>query len=114
MGTVIGEMLKTRRRDRFAIFHPSLAYLAGQYGLEQLAVEYEGKEPSMAHMVRVAEAARSAGIRTVFCQAQVDRHLTEALAHEIGAKVVDIDPLREDLMQNIMDITFKLSTSLHE
>jgi len=29
----------------FMIFHPNLAYLARDYGLQEIAVEFEGKEP---------------------------------------------------------------------
>ena len=33
-------------KKSFMIYHPNLAYLARDYGLEEISVEYEGKEPT--------------------------------------------------------------------
>ena len=44
-------------RRAFAVWHPSLSYLARDYGLEQIAVGFENKEMSPAHIAYVADQA---------------------------------------------------------
>ena len=41
----------------FMIFHPNLGYLARDYGLEEIAVEYEGKEPPPSRMKELIDRA---------------------------------------------------------
>ena len=43
----------------FIIYHPALTYLARDYGLQQIALENEGKEPSAEHMRRIIDTARN-------------------------------------------------------
>ena len=80
------------------IFHPNLGYLARDYGLEEIAVEYEGKEPPPSRMKELIDRARADRIKTIFVQREYDTKNARAIAHEIGAKVKIIDPLSEDWM----------------
>ena len=89
----------------FLIYHPALAYWARAYGYEQIALENEGKEPSAEHLKQVADRARRDGIAKIFYQAQFSRQVVETLAAEIGAETVEIDPLAENVFENLMDIT---------
>ncbi len=77
----------------FLIFHPSLGYLADDYGLVQESIEYEGKEPSPAHMKKMVDMAREKDIKVIFVQKEFDRRNATIIADEIGATVVTIDPL---------------------
>lgn len=90
----------------FLIYHPSLSYLARDYGLQQLCIEEEGREPSAAHLKHLIEYCRHEGVRTIFIQPQFDRRHAEAIAKEIGGvEVVEINPLsyrwEEELMRVI-------------
>ncbi len=80
----------------FMIYHPNLGYLARDYGLEEIAVEFEGKEPPPSRLKELIDRARADKIRTIFVQREYDTKNAKAIAHEIGAKVQIIDPLSED------------------
>ncbi|HSO78189.1 MAG TPA: zinc ABC transporter substrate-binding protein, partial [Bacteroidales bacterium] len=56
----------------FMIFHPALAYLARDYGLEQISFEDEGKSPSPARMKELIDFTREKGIKVIFIQAEYD------------------------------------------
>lgn len=90
---------KTGRR--FMVFHPSWGYLASDYGLEQVSIEVEGKEPPPKALARIIERARADDIRVVFVQPQFSRKAAEQVARAIGGEVVTIDPLAEDLLGNL-------------
>jgi zinc transport system substrate-binding protein len=98
----------------FMIFHPNLGYLARDYGLKEIAVEYEGKEPPPSRMKELIDRARNEHIKTIFVQREYDTKNASAIAHEIGAKLQIIDPLSADWMDSTSEIIRALYTSLNE
>ncbi len=89
---------------QFIIYHPALTYLARDYGLEQISVEHEGKEPSAKRLATIIDGARTNGAKRIFYQSTYPRSTVEVIAEDIGAEPVEIDPLREDIFINIEEI----------
>lgn len=88
----------------FVVFHPSLTYFARLYGLRQLAIEEEGKEPSAAHIKGIIDRARKENVALVFVQQEFDSKNAITIAREIGARVVEIDPLSYDWHGELLNI----------
>jgi zinc transport system substrate-binding protein len=86
------------------VFHPAWGYLADEYGLEQLAIEQSGKEPTASQLQEIIDEAKAEGVRVIFVQKQFDVAIAESIAEEIGAAVVQIDPLAEDYIANMESI----------
>lgn len=78
----------------FLVYHPSWGYFARQYGLEQIAIEAEGKEPGAASLIDTIEHARREGAE-VLLVAQ-PRESAQVLADEIGGRIVTADPQSAD------------------
>jgi zinc transport system substrate-binding protein len=98
----------------FMIYHPNLAYIARDYGLEEIPVEFEGKEPTPFRMKELIDRARKDNLKTIFVQLEYDTKNAKAIAGEIGAKIILIDPLSENWQKSTMDIINALHTSLVE
>ncbi|MDA3880216.1 MAG: zinc ABC transporter substrate-binding protein [Prolixibacteraceae bacterium] len=96
----------------FMIFHPALGYYARDYHLEQLSIEFEGKSPSPAHMKKMVDTANAKNINTVFVQSQFETSKAKAVAKEIGAQVVSIDPLAENWLDEMYALTAKMKKAL--
>ena len=96
----------------FMIFHPALGYYADDYHLRQHSIEYEGKSPSTAHMKRMVDLARERGINTIFVQTQFETTKAEAIAKEINAEMVVVDPLAEDWLNEMYTLTAKMKKAL--
>jgi len=96
----------------FMIYHPNLAYLARDYGLTEIPVEFEGKEPTLSRMKELIDLARRNNIKTIFVQKEYDDKNAKAIAHEIGADVEVIDPLSEKWPESTMLIINLLHRSL--
>ena len=96
------------------IYHPNLGYLARYYNLEEASVEYEGKEPSPSRLKYLIDRARAENIKTVFVQKEFDVKNAKAIADEIDAKIIIIDPLSEDWEKAMREIIEALSKSLTE
>ncbi|NMC48643.1 MAG: zinc ABC transporter solute-binding protein, partial [Desulfovibrio sp.] len=88
-------------RRKFMVFHPAWGYFARQYGLTQVPVESEGKEPGPAELAALIDQARKDGITVVFVQPQFSTRSAEVVARGIGGSVVPVDPLAEDWLANM-------------
>lgn len=93
----------------FVIYHPSLTDYADEHGLTQLVIEQEGKEPSPAQLASLIQEARRRGVRVVFTQKEFGTRLCQSVAEEIGARLVEIDPLSSDWQGQIRAITQALT-----
>ena len=91
--------------EYFIIYHPALTYYARDYGLEQAAIETDGKEPSARHLSGAIRRAREKGVRKILYQSQFPESVVETVARDIGAQAIRIDPMREDAIANIDEIT---------
>ena len=108
----ITKMLSDQKERSFMIYHPALSYFAQDYNLEQFSLEIGGKTPSPAHMKWMIDLGREKNISTIFLQQQFDQKNAEVLANEIGAKIVQINPLDPDWQGQMYYIANQLSSSL--
>jgi zinc transport system substrate-binding protein len=105
----IRRTLADRRGAAFVVYHPAWGAFAREYGLEQVAIESQGKEPDPRELARVIARARALGTPVVFAQAQFDRRAAELVAGEIGARVETIDPLAYDWPQNLLHVAARVA-----
>ncbi|MBQ8745278.1 MAG: zinc ABC transporter substrate-binding protein [Rikenellaceae bacterium] len=96
-------------RDYFIIYHPALTYYARAYGIEQVAIEQEGREPSARSLTALIERARRDSVRTIFYQRPYPASVVATVAESIGAEAVEFDPLAEDVRGMIRSITVKMA-----
>ncbi len=97
----IDQELCPLRGRAFMVFHPSWGYFARAYGLRQLAVELEGKEPKPVELAALVEQARDENIVTIFIQPQFSTAAATALAQSLKGQVEVLDPLAEDWELNL-------------
>ena len=93
LDTHIREQITRDKATTFLIYHPSLTYFAREYGLTQIPIEEEGREPSVAQLQATIKLARTRGVRCLFVQREFDNRNTQTVARETGATVVTINPL---------------------
>lgn len=110
----IAQRLAPYAGRRFYVYHPSFDYFARRYGLEQIALEHEGKPPGARHLQELIAAAKAEGIKTVFVQAQFSRTAPRAFANAVGARVIVLDPLAEDYPHNLERIAEALVSAFEE
>lgn len=106
------ETVASLSKKRFMIFHPALTYLARDYGLEQIAVERGGKEPSPAMLSNIIREARKHDIPVIFIQREFDVRSAELISQETGAEIIQINPLAYDWEKNIRELMDIFKTQL--
>lgn len=87
------QLLQPLAGTAFIIYHPALTYFAREFGLKQLCIELDGKEPSPAQLKQLLEAATQSGAKVVFVQQEFDQKNAELIAKETGCRLVTINPL---------------------
>lgn len=100
-----GEKIAQSGIEYFIIYHPALTYYARDYGIRQVAIEADGKEPSAKQLTQIIRQAREDGVRRILYQSQFPASAVEIIARDIDAEYVEVDPLREDAIANIDAIT---------
>jgi zinc transport system substrate-binding protein len=105
------ELFSSCRNKSFMIFHPTLGYLARDYGLKEIAVENEGKEPNPSSLKGLIDIGKSEKIRVIFIQKEYDTKNARVIAAETGAVLETIDPLSENWMASELQIIDALYNS---
>ncbi len=100
-----------RGRDIF-VFHPAFGYFTDAYGLRQIPVEIEGKEPSARQLAALIGRARGEGVKVIFVQPQFATRSAEAVAQAIGGAVVPMDDLPRHYLKNLEDMADKIRAAL--
>ncbi len=106
--------LQNLKTNKFLIFHPALTYFANDYGLEQIAIEVDGKTPTAKGMGIFIDLARSQNIRVVMMQSQFDTQNAKAIADEIDGRIVQFDPMSGDWKNNMESIILTLKEALSQ
>jgi zinc transport system substrate-binding protein len=108
----VREMLKDIASKKFMVFHPAWGYFADAYGLEQIPIEAEGKEPGPKSLARLIAQGKKEKVRVIFVQEQFSTNTAESIARAIGARVVTADPLAEDYLTNMRRIAKSFAEAL--
>lgn len=93
----------------FVIWHPSLSYLARDFGLKQIAVGQESKEISPKQLREIIDRAVDDSVRVFFFQKEFDSRQARTISQRIGTRLVPIDPLAYDWISQLNAIADELS-----
>jgi len=102
------------RGRAFVVFHPSWGYFADDFGLEQIAIEIEGNQPTDAEVTLIKRQTSDFGITVIYVQPQIAGQSAQALAEAIGARVEILDPLASDIPANLRWVTDTIARGFDE
>ena len=103
--------LKTKK---FMVYHDSWRYLAYDYGLEQIPIEKEGKEPTPEGIANLIDQARENNITIIFASPEFQIQTAKTIAQEIDGSVILISPLEKDYIENLKRMSDEISKSLNK
>ena len=94
------------------VFHPAFGYFTDAYGLKQVPVEIEGKEPTARQLAALIGRAKAAQVRVIFVQPQFSDKSAQAVAEAIGGAVVPMDDLPRDYLRSLENMAEKIKAAL--
>lgn len=112
MDNAFMQLSKQLTQKKLLVYHPAWNYFLSRYGIEEISIEKEGKEPKAGDLREVIDFARKNKVRSIFVEPQFDATSAEAIASEINAEIVSINPMPRDFIENLDDLFNKFSKYL--
>jgi zinc transport system substrate-binding protein len=106
----ISQELRGLKNRTIMVSHPAYAYFCRDYGLIQLSIEFEGKDPTPQQLTRIFSKAKETGVKKIYIQKQYSNKGAKLIAEELKAEVVMLDPYSENYISSMKDIANKLAT----
>ena len=103
--------IKGEKQKGFVIYHPTLTYFAKENGLQQYAIEEEGREPSITQLKELIQRAKSEDINLIFVQKEFSNRNIQVFIDATLSKAVEINPLSYDWEGQMLLITKKIAQS---
>ena len=105
LDTYCATRIKAEGVEAMMIYHPAYTYYARDYDIEQIAIEHDGKEPSLRQTTALIEKAKEHGVKAILRQPQYSEDKVRAIANDAGAEIITTDPLAEDILGEIERVT---------
>jgi len=102
------DVLKMASPSVFLTYHPSFGYFAKAYGLNQRALEKEGKSISASYLRRVLSESKKAGVTTFFISPGMDPSMVARVTDFMPCHVVSVDVLNPDIFAVWRELTAAL------
>ncbi len=91
--------------NKFIVFHPGWGYFARDFGLEQISIEIGGSEPSAQELAAIIDEAKADNIKVIFGAPEFSTKTADYIAQEVNGKVLLIDNLAEDWLDNLRSVS---------
>lgn len=94
--------LASQKGQTVYVFHPSYGYFCDEFGLEQRAIEYEGKTPKPQQLAALAaQAKQERRPPLIFVQPEFNQGPAQALAEAVGGKIAVHSALERDVLKSM-------------
>ena len=110
LDSTLAAELASSRGAAFVIQHPSLTYFANDYGLRQMPLEINGKEPSASQMRTRLDEISTASPRVFFLEKGHKGSQTESLARDLNIPTAEISLLDYDWKKNLLTVARAIAT----
>lgn len=109
----IRKTLRPLTHRTFMIYHPALGYYARDYGLQQVSVEQDGREPSAERMQQLILQAQREKVKVVFIQEEQAGRAAKRIAESAKTKIISIAPLSAEWDKQMLHIAQTLAQTSH-
>lgn len=96
----------------FIVYHPSYGYFANDYNLNMLALEEDGKEPSMVHLTNLIDFAKENNIRYIYHQIEIDSEQVRTFTRDINGSPIVLNPLSYNYIDMMVEMSRLISEGL--
>lgn len=99
--------IKQNKSKYIFVIHPAYAYFSDDYGLEQHAIEFEGKEPTAKQLANMIRTFKKDNAKIILVQPEFSDKAAKMIASETKAKLVPISIYNNDPLKNLEELLNK-------
>lgn len=99
----ISRMFMGKENKIIIVYHPTWTYFTSDYGIRQIAIEEEGKEPTAEGIKALIDKAKQYNIKVIFASPEFSTKSAEAVAGEIGGSIVLVSSLKKNYVENMRE-----------
>lgn len=98
-------ILQNKKQNKsFIIYHPILTYFAHDYGITQLPLEEEGREPNSRQILELIKTAKEKNVKTIFIQREFSPRNAMQVVDALKTEPTEINPLSYDWAEEMRTI----------
>ncbi|MDO9036175.1 MAG: zinc ABC transporter substrate-binding protein [Methanoregula sp.] len=101
----ISHEISQKQIHTIMVYHPAWSYFARDYGLLQIPIETDGKDPTPKGLENLIRQAKAGNITVIFASPEYSTKSADVIAKEIGGSVALVSPLEEDYLGNIRKVS---------
>lgn len=105
--------LSKQKNKKILVYHPAWGYFCRDYGLNQIAIEKNGKEPTPQGIANLIDQAKKDNIKIIFISPQYSRKNADVISSEIGGQVIIIDDLDGNYLDNLNKVSILFKKALN-
>jgi len=109
----IRKSLSGHKNNKIMVYHPAWGYFCRDYGLTQIAIEKNGKEPTPQGIASLINQAKKEKIKIIYISPQYSRKNADAIASEIGGQVITVDDLDKNYIENLNKVADSFNKALN-
>lgn len=97
----VRDILKAVEKRTVLVSHPAFAYFCKDFGLVQLSVEYEGKDPRPKHLDTILQRAVAESAELALALPQYNNKGAQLIAEKLHKPIRYIDPYSADYFETV-------------
>lgn len=97
--------LASLKGSSLLLSHPALGYYCKRYGLHQLSIECEGKEPLPQQVAKIVKEAQATHVKVIFTEPQYNNKGAVLIAGKLQLPIYEINPYAGDYFKIMNEIT---------
>jgi len=105
LDTEITREISQKQIHMIMVYHPAWSYFARDYGLLQIPIETDGKDPTPKGIENLIRQAKEGNITVIFASPEYSTKSADVIAKEIGGSVALVSPLEEDYLGNMRNVS---------
>lgn len=94
-------LFSKKKGKAILVAHPSFSYFCRDYGLIQLSIEQEGRDPLPKHLQELFSKAKQQSHRYLFVQPQFSQKGAKQVADKLSLSLYTIDPYAYDYLESL-------------
>ncbi len=103
--------LKPLQGRILAVSHPAYGYFCRDYGLVQIAIEQEGRDPTLKQIQSLFYTLSQHKVSRILVQPQYSDKAARLLAEQLPAKLIFLDPYTSNTVAFLKELAHVLSSS---